>query len=277
MGKYFFKASRAALYIITVQIPVLTFLLSLFLFGGGCASPSSPREQFSRTTAGLSPSLKSLYLDTLRIIKLLERWEVSLEKENIRTLLRCYSTRYWYYDRGIAGLRERLEESYFNPYQSLKVSLAEIKIELIEPDSGYWLRQDDFDWLKSRAASLPFRRNYRLEIKEDTEMPAGKFTLSLSSAAAPERDRVPTPEEDGKREGRPRRFGRDEDKEVFVETVFRVDRRLERPLAEVGFLIKLVGKAAGDSGSENLTCRLKERIIFSLEKESGGWRIVSRW
>ncbi len=244
-------------------LPALAGLV-LILAGWGCASSPSFRSVFEDRRAGLEPAGQTLLLDTLRVIALLEDYCSALEEKDLEGLLACYSPRYSHYERDLDWRRERIEETYFSPFDRLEAAPVEISIEFVRERTGHWLRQEDIDWLRSPAGERSPAHRYRISF------PGGIAPLELSPEAAgrpggfhPE---LPGPD-------RPR-VGRDP---IPVAVTARVDPEVGRSLGEVRFRLMVRGRLdTGEEGGE-FTSTLRERVIFLLEKEEGEWRIVSQF
>lgn len=166
---------------------------------------------------------------------------------------------------------DRIRQRYFTPFGELSVSFRDITIEFIRRETGYWMRQEDFDWLRDRE-TLPTPMGSYLILLETTtgpvEMVLGESSTLLSA---------------GRRSGSSQSPGNGESdvgqefglRKVTVRSS--VDHGAERSMGEVSFRMLLKGKLAGCDDSELFTSSLGEKVILLLEKEEGDWKIISRW
>ena len=261
------------------KIAAISVVVLLILGGGGCASPPTVREFFDRESERLNPPERRLLVEILRVLILLEEYREALEAKEMDDLLACYSLHYSHYEKGLDWLKGRIEERFFAPFGELSVSLRDISIEFVQKDSGYWLRQEDFDWLREQDKRPVPDQPYRIAVYAGSgpvEMVLGEApALSLSSARSTAPLHSPGRESD---EG-----GNSSDKGLeagpwLVIVRSSVDPGVERPLGEVSFRLLVKGRLAGCCGSEVFTSSLEEKVILLLEKEDGGdWKIISQW
>ncbi len=242
--------------------------LVILLAGGGCASAPTFQGFFQEHRSALSVTEQGLLLETLRVLTLLEEYCRALETKDIDLLLAGYSPRYFHYEHGLEWRKERIEKSYFTPFDRLEAEFGPVGIEFVRRDSGYWLRQEDFDWLRSpRGEGKPLRA-YRIILPTA----AGPVELILGEssppASRPGRDYSPT-KPGAIKPGEP---GGGEPLAVTVSSL--VDPGVERPLSEVGTRLSIRGYLAG---GEDFISTIRERTIFLLEKEGGEWRIISQF
>lgn len=244
--------------------------LVILLGGGGCSSPPTFRGFFQEHRAEFPATDQGLLLETLRVIALLEDYCTALEGRDMERLLACYSPRYSHYEHGLEWRKVRIEESYFKPFGSLEVRFGPVTIEFVRKYSGYWMRQEDFDWLHSPRGEGSPARSYRITL------PAGGGPVELllgSSPAGKGPDRKSSParlpgaesEEESGKEPLP------------VSVTSLVDTGVERPLGEVTFPLAIRGRLPAGEAAGNFSSTLRERMIFLLEKEGGEWRIISQF
>jgi len=245
---------------------LLCFSLSIVV-GVGCASKPNLSGFFDRESEALNPPEQRLLVETLRVLVLLEEYHESMENQDLDALIACYSPRYSYYDRGLDWHIERIRERYFALFEELSASFWDIEIELIRKETGYWMRQEDFNWLRSGEISSRPSGSYLIAL----ETPEGLVEMTLGEACKtrPERGYNHSPAGDSPRETP---VGT---KRVTVRSS--VDHNVERPMGEVSFRILLKGELAGCEGSEVFTSSLDETEILLLEKEEGDWKIISQW
>ena len=244
------------------------FCLNLLVIAlGGCASNPTLQEFFDRESKRLDSPERRLLVETLRVIVLLEEYHEALESQDIETIIACYSPNFSHYDKGLDWQEEQIREQYFTLFGELSVSFRDIEIEFIEKEAGYWMRQEDFDWLRSREA-LPDPIGSYLILFETTAGPI-ELVLGESSSARRSGDSHTTGngESDAGLDSGPRK----------VTVSSSVDRGVERSMGEVSFRMLLKGKLVGCDGSEVFTSSLEEKVILLLEKEEGEWKIISQW
>ncbi len=243
----------------------------IILAGSGCASPPTFRGFFQENSPNLSVIDQGLLLETLQVISLLEQYRLALERQD-RDLLRAgYSSRYFHYEHGLEWWMERLEKSYFAPFDRLEVVSGPIEIEFVRKESGYWLRQEYFDWLRSPRGE---------------ESPLGAYRIILPAAAGPvefllgEASPVPSP---APRKYRPAAApaGKSEETEyrepIAVTVSSLVDPGVERPFCEAGSPVTIRGFLKGGEEGGEFTSILRERTVFLMEKEGGEWKIISQF
>ncbi len=239
----------------------------LIVVGGGCASKPTLRRFFDRESEHLNPPEQRLLVETLQVIVLLEEYQDALENQDLKSLISCYSSGYSYYERGLDWHIERIQERYFALFEELSASFWDIEIELIRKETGYWMRQEDFDWLRTRDMSSRPSGSYLIAL----ETPDGVVEMDLGEPCKirPQRVNNPSPPGDS-----PRKVPVGA-KRVTVRSS--VDHGVERPMGEVSYRILLKGELAGCEGSEVFTSSLEEKEILLLEKEQGEWKIISQW
>jgi len=239
----------------------------LVVTAGGCASKMTVPGFFERESEHLNPPEQRLLVETLQVIVLLEEYQDALENQNLKSLIACYSPGYTYYDRGLDWHTERLRERYFVLFEELSASFRDITIEFVRKETGYWMRQEDFDWLRTRETVPRPSGSYLIAL----ETPAGLVEMNLGKSGKVRRQRDYSPSPAG-----------DSDTEIpvgakRVTVRSSVDHGVERPMGEVSFRIMLKGKLAGCEGSEVFTSSLEETEILLMEKEEGDWKIISQW
>jgi len=239
----------------------------LTVAGGGCASKPTVRRFFDRESEYLNSPEQRLLVETLRVIVLLEEYHAALENQDLEALIACYSPRYSYYDRGLDWHIERIRERYFAFFEELSVSFRDIEIELIRKETGYWMRQEDFDWLRTRDTASRPSGSYLIAL----ETPDGVVEMNLGEPGKIRPQRVNNPSSPGE-SSREVPVGI---KRVTVRSS--VDHGVERPMGEISFRIRIKGELAGCEGSEVFTSSLEEKEILLLEKEQGEWKIISQW
>ena len=239
--------------------------LLLLALAAGCSSVPTYRGFFEEHQSQFPVTDRGLLLETLRVIVLLEDYRRALEARDIDALLDCYSPRYSHYEHGLDWCRRRIEESYFEPFAELEARFGPLTVEFVRKYSGHWMRQEDFDWLRSRGSERIPDRSYRITL------PSTDGPVELLLAGPPGGERVS-----------PRPVGVRQDPESPAEPLpvtvsSLVDPAVERPLGEVSFPVTIRGrlKAAGTSG--DFVSTLRERAVFLLEKEDGRWRIISQF
>ena len=263
----------------TSQIATVSVAVLLVLGGGGCASPPTVAEFYQRESKRLNPPERRLLVETLRVFLLLEEYRAALEAKEMDEVIACYSPHYSHYEKGLDWLKDRIRERFFDPFGELSVSLRDLSIEFVQKDTGYWLRQDDFDWLRAlgdrSAPGLPvFIKVYAGS--GPLEMVLGESPSSLTSYA---RSTAPlhSPGRESDEGGNSSDKGLEAGPRV-VTVRSSVDPGVECPLGEVSFRLLVKGRLAGCCGSEVFTSLLEEKVILLLEKEDdGNWKIISQW
>ncbi|MFH1037828.1 MAG: hypothetical protein V1789_04055 [PVC group bacterium] len=253
---------------------VFISVAGLLLFGGGaCSSPPTIRGFFEQESERLSPPERRLLVETLRVLSLLENYRAALEAREMAALLACYSAGYSHYEQGLDWLKERMEERFFAPFAELSVSMRDLSIEFVQKDSGYWLRQEDFDWLRGT---------------EGKRMPDRSFLITVNAAAGPIKMELESTagEDTPSRTGSPSRSAGREisagvtampGEPLTVTVRSSVDRGVERPLGEVSFRLLIKGVLADTAGPGVFSCAMEEKVILLLEQEEGRWKITSQW
>ncbi len=253
-----------------VFLPVVFFLL---FSAGACSSPPTVGDFFQRESERLSPPERRLLVETLRVLALLENYRSALEAREMAPFLACHSSRYSYYEKGLDWLQERVRERFFTPFRELSVSMRDISIKFVQKDSGYWLRQEDFDWLRG---------------EEGERIPGRSYILTVYSAAGPIEMRLEPPSGENAlpRSGSPfSPSGRggsgavpETPREPLTVTVrASVDAGVERPLGEVSFFLRIKGVLAESPPAGAFSCTMEEKVVLLLEQEEGRWKIISEW
>jgi ketosteroid isomerase-like protein len=237
----------------------------------GCTASQTSHGFFDRESERLDSPERRLLVETLRVIVLLEEYHEALEAKDIEALMACYSPNYTHYDKGLHWQEEQLRERYFALFGELSVSFRDITIEFIRKETGYWMRQEDFDWLRTRE-TLPLSGGSYL-ILLDTQTGPVEMALgeSLTTSPSMRRQENTYPSGNGSSDTVPK-FGA---RKVTVRSS--VDHGVERSMGEISFRMLLKGKLAGCDGSEVFTSSLEEKVILLLEKEEGEWKIISHW
>jgi hypothetical protein len=233
----------------------------------GCASKPTLQGFFNRESKRLNSPERRLLVETLRVLVLLEEYHEALEAKDIDTLIACYSPNYSHYDKGLDGQEELIRERYFSLFGELSVSFRDIEIEFIRKETGYWMRQEDFDWLRAREA-LPAPIGSYLILFETT---TGSVELVLGESSSACR----SGDSHGPGKGESDMVLNSGSRKVTVRSS--IDREVDRSMGEVSFRILLKGELAGCDGSEVFTSSLEEKVILLLEKEEGEWKIISQW
>ncbi len=210
-------------------------------------------------------------METLRVLVLLEEYHEALEAKNIEALMDCYSPNYTHYDKGLHWQEEQLRERYFSPFGELSVSFRDITIEIVRKETGYWMRQEDFDWMRTRE-DLPLSGGPYMILLETRTGPV-EMVLGESSTKSSSMRRQENTSSSGK--GNSDTVPGSEARKVTVRSS--VDHEVERSMGEISFRMLIKGKLAGCDGSEVFTSSLEEKVILLLEKEEGEWKIISRW
>ncbi len=243
--------------------------LCLFVVLVGCGSPPTYREFFAEHRGRFPVTGQGLLLESLRVIALLEDYCAALENRDLKLLSECYSTRYFEREHDLNWRQERIAGSYFAPFEELETRFGPVEIEFVRKYSGYWLRQEDLDWLRSRRGEDSPSRSYQLTILGAP----GSVELLLDGSAQfggfTARDLSPPRPPGSKRES-----GRGA-LPVTVRSL--VDSEVERPWGEVSFPLTIRGQLRTEGEAGELTSTLRERIVFLLEKEGGEWKIVSQF
>ncbi|HOO76713.1 MAG TPA: hypothetical protein PLZ73_02375 [bacterium] len=220
------------------------------LAGPGCSSiPARPDELFRASAPDLPRPLRDIFLESLRVVVLLEDLREGFEREDIRAYGACFSPRFSYYEQGWAWWREKVEREYFRPYAELRLDFETVDIALFKQDAYFWIRQEGYDWLGGEAGRRPFRRDYRMLIAS----PWGDADVLFG----------PSPARTGKasrEENSPR---------IPVAVTCRVDPELDVTMAEVTVRGTVRGASPG-GGFE-----MRQEQILLLEKDAGRWSIVS--
>ncbi len=234
---------------------------------GGCASKSTLQGFFDRESERLDSPERRLLVETLRVIVLLEDYHEALESQDIKTIMACYSPNFSHYDKGLDWQEEQIREQYFSLFGELSVSFRDIEIEFIRKETGYWMRQEDFDWLRAREAFPD---------------PIGAYLILFETAAGPV-ELVLGESSSARRSGDSHTTGNGESDAALdpgsrkVTVSSSIDRGVDRSMGEVSFRMLLKGKLVGCDGSEVFTSSLEEKVILLLEKEEGEWKIISQW
>ncbi len=243
------------------------YLSLLITVVGGCASKPTLQGFFDRESKHLDFPERRLLMETLRVLILLEDYHEALESQDIKTIMACYSPNFSYYDKGLDWQEEQIREQYFSLFGELSVSFRDIEIEFVEKETGYWMRQEDFDWLRAR---------------EDLPDPIGAYLILLETAAGPV-ELALGESSSARRAGDSHTAGNGESDAVLnsgprkVTVSSSVDRGVDRSMGEVSFRMLIKGKLVGCDGSEVFTSSLEEKVILLLEKEEGEWKIISQW
>jgi len=238
---------------------------------GGCASNPTLYGFFDRESERLNPPQRRLLVETLQTFVLLEEYREALEAKDINALIKCYSPNYSHYDKGLDWQEKQLRDRYFNLFGELSVSFKDIAIEFVRKETGYWVRQEDFDWLRNRETLPPLAGTYLIVLETPTgavEMVLGELSLHLppdhrqgdDSSSGIGKSNMPT-----------------ESTAIKVTVRSSIDHEVERSMGEVSFRMLVNGKLAGCDGSEVFTSSLEEKVILLLEKEEGEWKIISQW
>ncbi len=210
---------------------------------------------------------RRLLVETLRVIVLLEDYHEALESQDIKTIMACYSLDFSYYDKGLDWKEEQIRERYFALFGELSVSFRDIEIEFIRKETGYWMRQEDFDWLRDREALPEPIGSYLISF----ETTAGPVELVLGESSSECR----SGDSHGPGKGESDMGLNSGSRKVTVRSS--IDRGVDRSMGEISFRMLLKGKLAGCDGSEVFTSSLEEKVILLLEKEEGEWKIISQW
>ena len=254
------------------RITAISIALLLVLGGGGCASSPTVAEFYQRESKRLNPPERRLLVEILRVLLLLEEYSAALEAKDMDELVDCYSPRYSYYEKGLDWLKDRIRERFFEPFGEVSVSIRDILIEFIQKDTGFWLRQDDFNWLGAMEDRPIPGSPFIITVHADSgplEMILGELPSSPPSSA---RSNPPLHSPGRQSDGGPSAGPR------LVAVCSSVDHGVERPLGEVSFRLLVKGRLAGCCGSEVFTSLLEEKVILLIEKEDGGnWKIISQW
>ncbi|MEA1927276.1 MAG: hypothetical protein U9N73_03655 [Candidatus Auribacterota bacterium] len=250
---------------------VLISIIPLISGIGGCASNPTILGFYEREAEILNPPQRRLLVETLRVIVLLEKYCNALEDKEIHTVTELYSSNYSHYEEGIEWEEQKIRERYIDFFAELSLSFRDISIEFVEKETGYWMRQEDFDWLRTIDEKISSLHPYLISFESssgDLKMTLGEISGSSLSPrqgddSFPERDEESGLEmEEGIRE---------------VKVKSSVDHGVDRPLGEVSLQMLHRGKLDGCRGTEVFTSSLEEKIILLLEKEDGEWKIISRW
>lgn len=245
--------------------------LIILLVGSGCAAPLTFRGFFQEHRSNLSVVEQGLLLETLQVVSLLEQYRLALEGRDMDLLLSGYSSGYFHYEHGLEWWQERLEKSYFSPFARLEVEFGPVRIEFVRPESGYWLRQEYFDWLHSSQGEESPLQAYRI-ILATTAGPVELFLGETTPAPGdPVRDYPPT-RSSGIKPGETREEG-----PITVTVSSLIDPGVERPLSEVSSRITIRGYLKSGEEAGDFTSILRERTIFLMEKEGGEWKIISQF
>ncbi len=245
--------------------------LVILLGGGGCSSPPTFRGFFQEHRTEFPATDQGLLLETLRVIALLEDYCNALEERDMERLLACYSPRYSHYEHGLEWRKARIEESYFRPFGSRAARFGPVTIEFVRKDSGYWLRQEDFDWLQSPRGEGSPGRFYRITL------PAGKGPVELLLGEPPPAVEGSDRESSPARLPAAKREAENGDGPLPVTVSSLVDPGVERPLGEVAFSLTIRGRLRVEGDSGDFVSTLRERVVFLLEKEDGEWKIISQF
>lgn len=246
-------------------------VLVILAAGTGCASAPTYRGFFERYRPALPATDQGLLLETLRVIALLEEYCSALEERDLDRLLACYSPRYSHYEHGLEWREKRIEESYFTPFGSLEARFGPVAAEFVRQSAGYWMRQEDFDWLQSPRGEHSPSRSYRITLPAAAGPVELLFGELAEPAAGPGRDYSLSRLPGAKRE---EKTG---DEPVPVSVSSLVDPGVESPLGEVAFPLAIRGRLRVEGDSGDFVSTLRERVIFLLEKEDGEWKIVSQY
>lgn len=245
--------------------------LIILLVGSGCAAPSTFRGFFQEHRSNLSVAEQGLLLETLQVVSLLEQYRLALERQDMDLLLSGYSSEYFHNEHGLEWWQDRLEKSYFAPFDRLEAELGPVRVEFVRQESGYWLRQEYFDWLHSpQGEKRPFQA-YRIILPTA----AGPVELFLGETtpvpSPPARDYSPM-RSPGIKPGETRAGG-----PITVTVSSLIDPGVERPLSEVSSRITIRGYLKAGEEAGDFTSILRERTIFLMEKEGGEWKIISQF
>lgn len=260
-----------------MKIGLIWFLLLAVAGSTGCVARQSIREVFVESSTGLTAPERQALLEAVQILSLLEHYRLSVEMKETEAISRCFSSRFSYYEKGLSWLREKMGKELFAPFDSLRVTFSGIEISLIEKYGGHWMRQEDFDWLEGPQAQTFFTRPYRIEIYSGSA-PVEVLFEADSGVDSPLNRRRPGRERvrgGGDAEKVSRSSAPGERYEERVDVSFATDSEVMRPLGEVSFSQVLQAQTPNADGTGSCTYTLREKVIFLLEKEEGGWRIVS--
>ena len=258
--------------ILTIRKFFISAVVVLILAGGGCATAPNIRGFFERESERLNPPERRLLVETLRVLILLENYCAALEAREIEAVLACYSPRFSYYEKGVDWLRDWIRVKYLAPFDEVSVSMRDISIEFVQKDSGYWLRQEDFDWLYGLGEGPVSLPSFRIIIHTGS----GPVEMFLGDDTGPSSS---SPRRPGPVSGPPLNSSEPgpEPGTWTVSVTSSIDSGVERPLGEVTFQLLVKGRLAGCGGSEVFTCSMEEKVILLLEKEEGRWKIMSQW
>lgn len=245
--------------------------LVILLSGGGCATPPTFRGFFEEHRAEFPVTDQGLLLETLRVLVLLEDYCLALGEMDMERLLACYSPRYSHYEHGLDWRKERIEEIYFSPFERLEAAFGPVAIEFVRKDSGDWLRQEDFDWLRSPRVGRRPVHAYRIVLPSGSgpvELFLGAPPASPEGVSREHRLALPDGSETAAESG---------EGVIPVVVGSQVDPAVERPLGEASFRISIRGRLAEGKEGGDFVSTLRERVVFLLEKEDGEWKIVSQF
>lgn len=262
---------------------ILSILLVVNVGMGGCAGTNTVRDFFLESRAGLEVAMQDLLLESVQIISLLEDYRSSLEEEDLEGYMECFSERFSYYEKGLEWLRSRVRADYFRQFDEFSAALDEIEVTIVKKERALWLRQDAFDWLEGDGGGSTFSRSYLIRLRPEwgsadvlfeaiaPSPPAFSgtrpdFIREEQVARAASRSRCPSPPTPPTSARHPG--------EVLVRV--RSDPLVDTPLGEVSFKLSIRARSESGIPGEKHEYALREKVIFLLEKEEEGWKIISR-
>lgn len=264
---------------------LFAFVLALNTGIGGCSGKNTIREVFRQTRVDLEVPMQDLLLESMQILSLLENYRSSLEEKDLERYMKCFSGRFSYYEKGLEWVRSRARADYFRQFDELSVDLSGMEIMIVKKERAFWLKQEAFNWLESDQARSTFPRPYLIRLRPDWGGVDILFSAVASSPAGS--SRLPAPPARAKQDSRRGAGGRPKESSLFflptpgrepeeVMVRFQLDPLIEAPLGEVSFNLSIRARSGVDTPGKEYEYTLKEKVIFLLEKEEGGWKIISR-